>query len=314
MWTGDWWWKMQDLLPEGATISPVILSTDKTQLTLFSGSKQAYPVYLTIGNLPRSIRRKPSQQACILLAYLSAEKITSSNLTESQKRARMHQLFHESMRIVLKPLIEAGKKGVEMVNGKGDVHRVHPILACYSADYPEQCLVTGVKSTTCPKCYADFQDLGHNELNTSLRSGQRTLASLDTALNHPRRQFHTVCQDSSHHLSGYVPDPFWSQLPYTNIHMAITPDILHQLYQGVISHLLSWCQDIIGADELDNQVKRFPPSHGIRHFKNGFTILSNVSGPERKQMAKLLLGIMAGAAPKDVIRCCRALLDFTFIA
>ncbi|TDL30231.1 hypothetical protein BD410DRAFT_709709, partial [Rickenella mellea] len=48
--------------------------------------------------------------------------------------------------------------------------------------------------------------------------------------------------------------------------------------------------------------------------KNGFTILSNVSGPERKQMAKLLLGIMAGAAPKDVIRCCRALLDFTFIA
>ncbi|TDL13314.1 hypothetical protein BD410DRAFT_701578, partial [Rickenella mellea] len=35
MWTGDWWWKMQDLLPEGATISPVILSTDKTQLTLF---------------------------------------------------------------------------------------------------------------------------------------------------------------------------------------------------------------------------------------------------------------------------------------
>ncbi|TDL13854.1 hypothetical protein BD410DRAFT_708429, partial [Rickenella mellea] len=115
-------------------------------------------------------------------------------------------------------------------------------------------------------------------------------------------------------LSGYVPDPFWSQLPYTNIHMAITPDILHQLYQGVISHLLSWCQDIIGADELDNRVKRFPPSHGIRHFKNGFTILSNVSGPERKQMAKLLLGIMAGAAPKDVIRCCRALLDFTFIA
>ena len=43
----------------GATIVPVILSSDKTQLTLFQ-NKAAYPVYLTIGNIPKSIRRQPS--------------------------------------------------------------------------------------------------------------------------------------------------------------------------------------------------------------------------------------------------------------
>ena len=96
--------------------------------------------------------------------------------------------------------------------------------------------------------------------------------------------------------------------------MAMTPDVLHQVYQGVFTHLLDWCQDIVGKEELDNHLKRFAPSFGIQHFKKGFFTLTNVSGPERKQMAKLLLGAMARAAPKDVIQCCRALLDFAFIA
>jgi hypothetical protein len=108
-------------------------------------------VYLTIGSLPRGIRRKPSQQACVLLAYLSTEKITSSDLSTNMKRTRMHQLFHQSMKLVLEPLINAGKDGVVMTSGDGQVQKVYPILACYSADYPEQCIVTGLKSTTCPK-------------------------------------------------------------------------------------------------------------------------------------------------------------------
>ncbi|KAJ7463128.1 hypothetical protein B0H11DRAFT_2159912 [Mycena galericulata] len=43
MWTADWWWKIQELLPEGATVAPIIISSDKTQLTRFSGDKEAWP-------------------------------------------------------------------------------------------------------------------------------------------------------------------------------------------------------------------------------------------------------------------------------
>jgi hypothetical protein len=39
----------------GATIVPVLISSDKTQLTNFRG-KMAYPVYLTIGNLLKELR------------------------------------------------------------------------------------------------------------------------------------------------------------------------------------------------------------------------------------------------------------------
>ena len=43
-------------LPPGCTTVPVILASDKTHLSDFSGNKSAWPVYLTIGNIKKAIR------------------------------------------------------------------------------------------------------------------------------------------------------------------------------------------------------------------------------------------------------------------
>ena len=96
MWTGSWWHVVQvryysihyipfipllcqSQLPSGQTIVPVIIATNKTQLTQFSSGKSAYPVYITLGNIPKSISQKPSYHACILIGYLSVDKISSLN-------------------------------------------------------------------------------------------------------------------------------------------------------------------------------------------------------------------------------------------
>lgn len=123
-----------------------------------------------------------------------------------------------------------------------------------------------------------------------------------------------MCREKAHGLSGYVPDPFWAELPYTDIHLSITPDILHQLYSGVFAHMLKWCKDCMHKGELDERVKRLPPSHGIHYFHKGLSVLANATGSERKQIAKILLGCIIGDVPKEVIQLCCALLNFIYLA
>ncbi|KAJ3709627.1 hypothetical protein C8R42DRAFT_547238, partial [Lentinula raphanica] len=162
MWTGGLWRAAQKAVPRGGTIAPVIIASDKTQLTQFSGNKTAYPVYLTLGNIPKSLRNKPNARACILIAYLPVDKPAKKNFTEQALRVRTYEIFHRSMAAVLEPLKEAGDpagEGVELVGGDGAVRKVYPILAAYIADYPEQCLVTCSKYGTCPKCQRKATEL-----------------------------------------------------------------------------------------------------------------------------------------------------------
>ncbi|KAJ3728260.1 hypothetical protein C8R42DRAFT_571707 [Lentinula raphanica] len=116
-------------------------------------------------------------------------------------------------------------------------------------------------------------------------------------------------------VSGYTFRPFWDDLPFTDIHFSITPDVLHQLYQGVLKHLISWCQDILGSSELDRRICSLPPSFGVRHFKNGISALSQISGTERKNMGKILLGCLVGSdMPRDALTAVRSILDFLYLA
>lgn len=222
-------------------MAAVIISTDKTQLTQFSGSKQAYPVYLTLGNIPNRLRRKPSEQACILIGYLPINKLTRGTLSKQGVSARYRQVFHKAMSILLEPLKKAGSTGVEMTGGDGEVRKVFPILAAYVADYPEQCLVTCSKYGSCPKCTAgpdklDEATIFPHRSPFPQRTHNSTLSALAEAKTNSENKttFANAC--SAAQISGAVEQPFWKGMPYANIQLSQTPDVLHQLYQGVLKH------------------------------------------------------------------------------
>ncbi len=144
----------------GATITPIILSSDKTKLSQFRGDKTAWPVYMTIGNIAKETRRQPSTHSTILLGYLPVPKLDCC--TEKTKKTTRYNIFHRCMKLMLDSLVSAGKNGVEMACADAWKRQIFTILAAYIADYPEQCLVACCMENRCPRCPVDPKNRGEH--------------------------------------------------------------------------------------------------------------------------------------------------------
>jgi Plavaka transposase len=194
----------------------------------------AYPIYLTIGNIPKDIRRKPSSHAHILIGYIPITKLTGVNTKAGRRRGLMN-LFHACVRNVLDSINYYGETGVPMMSGDGIWRRCHPIFANFIGDYPEQVLVTCTYSGQCPKCQVPPDQLG--EYKTFLLRVQATTIETYLLANGNACTFCRACRKAGlkpvHH-------PFWEKFPLADIYMSITPDILHQLLQGMVKHLIRW--------------------------------------------------------------------------
>ncbi|KAG1789747.1 uncharacterized protein HD556DRAFT_1520758 [Suillus plorans] len=317
MHTGKWWWDTQKKLDQhspGGTIIPIIISSDKTQVTLFR-NKSVYPVYLTIGNIPKEIRRKPSRGAHILLAYLPCTRLEHI-ANKASRRRTLANLYHACLSRILAPLKSIGLEGLRMASGDGALRRCHLLFASFIGDYPEQLLATGIKFGECPKCDVDIGETGSNTAPFHLQNLSKVLDALAT-LDEGNLSFVRACSEA-----GIKPivHPFWEDLLFANIFRAITPDVLHQLYQGLIKHLLGWLSAACGAAEIDARCRRLPPNHHIHLFSKGITGLSRISGTEHAQICRFLLGIVIGIRlPNNLngghlLRAVQGLLDFLYLA
>ncbi|KAH7102016.1 hypothetical protein BKA62DRAFT_617982 [Auriculariales sp. MPI-PUGE-AT-0066] len=309
--SGNWWWKTQAKLPQGATVLPIIVASDKTQLTSFTGKHECYPVYITIGNISKDVRRAPSMRAMRLIGYLPAGKLDKS-LSELAKRRLRAELFHKCMRRIFEPLFEPAHNGVCLADSQGCVRSCHPILAAYIADYPEQCLVSCVSyGQACPVCMSLKDDFGR-DIHGDLRDPQCTLASLR------RASTRKTARASKAVLKGAglapIQDPFWADWTHANIHAAMSSDVLHQLVQGIGKHIVQWLIALAPEKELDARIQRLPLAHGLRHFKNGITELTNISGQEHKAIYAQLLGCIHGIVPDTAVQAATAILDFLYVA
>ena len=190
-------------------------------------------------------------------------------------------------------------------------------MANFIGDYPEQVLVTSTYYGECPKCIVPHDQLGDSDrfLSCDYRKALETYALADGDV----RTFNAACRDS-----GIKPifHPFWETLPLANIYVSVTPDILHQLLQGVMKHLIAWVSDplIFGGQSIDARCQLMPPNHQISLFPKGISILSRVSGKEHKNICQLLLGLVVdlrisgGSSSAHLLKAVNGLLDFLYLA
>ncbi|KAG8917467.1 hypothetical protein FRC02_003101 [Tulasnella sp. 418] len=314
MHTGDWWWRKQcEVKKPGATIVPIIVGTDKSQLTTFSGNLEAYPGYLTIGNIHKRFRRKISQNAQMLFVLLPTGQFKGKGMSDKDQRLAKARIFHCALKEVFKSLEVAGTNGVRLTTGDGKVRLCFPILACYVADYPEQCLVTCTRFMDCPICPCKKARLGEYGDIGKPRTQAQTMHILNTAQT-KGPSWAAIDEYFQQYGVTATFDPFWRDLPHTNIHLAIMPDILHQLHQGMIKHLTIWISRLIGPKELDQRLQRMPPNHSLRVYSSGISGFSKLMGNEHRQLSKQLLGCIADYPASVVVNATRVLCDFLEIA
>ncbi|KAG8724120.1 hypothetical protein FRC09_000267 [Ceratobasidium sp. 395] len=303
-WASEWWEMIQGLVGEDGTVVPIILSTDQTLMTRFSGSKKAWPVYLSIGNIGKDIRRKPSERAWVLIGYIPVSQLSNIS-NEERRRERRWQLFHTCMKAILEPLKAAGLNGVEMLCADGGVRRVHPILAAYIADYEEQARIACVRDGRCPICWVPNDERADISQEYDLRDRHEVLDALED---------YWAGDSTAIKALGIRPtDPFWADLPFVEMSKCITPDLLHQIHKGVFDWIVKWCTAILGEKEVDRRIKGMPRFQQLRHFDRGISPLSQWTGTESKALASVFLPVLSGC-DGEVVTAARSMLDFMYRA
>ncbi|KZS87580.1 hypothetical protein SISNIDRAFT_470835 [Sistotremastrum niveocremeum HHB9708] len=323
MYSTDEFAELQSQFPLGATVAPLIFSSDKTQLSTHSGDKAAWPLYLSLGTTDKAERRKPSQHAHILVGYLPVAKLRCFK-TAQERRERGWELFHESMRLILEPLYnlktDTLTDGFPMACADGKVRYVFPVVWAYIADFPEQSLVTATLSSRCPKCKVPDKQRG-SSTPFDPRDPEDTLRALHAfAAAETPQEIEAASKQMDILGLRSVLKPFWEGLPFCNVHNIIAPDILHQLHKGVFKdHLVKWCVQYLKdktktSDEIDARFTRVPGFPGLRDFKGGISHVKQWTGNEYKAMEKYFLPLIADIPEHKVVRAARAVLDFIYYA
>ncbi|KAF8344024.1 uncharacterized protein EI90DRAFT_2879718, partial [Cantharellus anzutake] len=168
------------VIPTGASPIGIIFASDETHLTNFSGNKTAHAVYMSIANIDKASRKKYSQGTWIPIAKIPVSKFAKTQFQTKTEQERMPGLlqsisFHKCMKVILRPLCDPVSHwhGQIMADPHGNLRRCLCFLVAWIADLKEQCLIAGVASNSCPKCFSDSTEFECAEASDR-RTGQST--------------------------------------------------------------------------------------------------------------------------------------------
>jgi len=137
--------------------------SDQRHLTNFSGDKKAWPVYITLGNLPSGRRNSPTSMAVLLLALLPiSPKLSKSCKADQHQRQINADTLWDIFELIFAPLQDPAHDSVPIDCADGKVRRCFLILAAWIVDHMENVGLHGIKSNVCARCEVPVVKLGTN--------------------------------------------------------------------------------------------------------------------------------------------------------
>ncbi|KAG1856535.1 hypothetical protein C8R48DRAFT_775939 [Suillus tomentosus] len=309
-WTSDDAWKIQDQLPEGATIVPIVLASDKTPVTRHTGGLEMHPLFLTIGNIQADVHMKATSHAWQCTAFMPTPTFVVNSDFQTLLRAR---LWHKCMDLVCSNLKVAARVGEYMVDPSARMRYCFTPLISHVADLPEQLMIACVMKNSSPVTTATHKEFG-DETPHPPRNGSDTYTLIQQLCNRvdPWNLIVFVREAKKLHLSG-VHLPYWRNWRHSNPARFLTPEILHALHKFFFDHVLKWIKQIMGH-ELDVRFKSHHKRTGIRHFSGGVSHVNQMTGREHRDIQRTIVPTLWGVASPGFIRAVRAMIDFIYLA
>ncbi|KAG1801992.1 uncharacterized protein BJ212DRAFT_1450008 [Suillus subaureus] len=317
--SGDWAWQqavcfqlllLRDTIskdPEahGSALVPIILSSDKTTVSVGTGNNEYYPLYASIGNVCNNIWCA-HRNALVIISFLTIPKTDRKHSKDNMFRIFHRQLFHSSLSAILSSLKSAMTKYEVVHCGDGHFQCIIYSLGPYIVDYEEQLVLSCIVKHWCPKCIAVRTNLngsgmyhchGHTDFLIDELHGD-------------------VLWDEFSIIGDLI--PFTNNFPQADIHELLSFDLLHQLIKGAFKdHLVDWVAKYLKAahrtrraeeimSDIDCRVAAVPSFAG-RNFKQW-------TGDDLKVLMKVFLPAIKGHIPGDMVHAFCALLEFCYLA
>ena len=302
----------QEALPQGATLLGVVLSSDKTNISVMSGNRMAHPLLISLANIDAHLHSKASAHAYLLLGLLPIAKFTHK--TTHVRSLLQDRLVHQALNIVLSPLKIAASVGVMMSDPRGNLRYCFTPLAAWIADTPEESLLAGTAMKVSPVTTATSKEFG-DPYRHPPRTAATTLAAIRSACSQysPADYKNFLKAMRQFQLNGVV-EPCWNPWPLSDPSNFLAPEVLHHFHRMFWDHDVKWCIDATGAVELDFRFSIIQTLVGYRAFSDGISRLKQVTGRDHRAVQRYIIAAVAGSVPRKLLTAVRALLDFRYLA
>jgi len=304
--------------------------SDQTNLTNFSGDKKAWPVYMTIGNLPSTIVNRPGPMAILLLGLLRIlSKLAKSSRADKLQRLTNADTLRGVFELNFAPLNRAAREGAPIDCAEGMIRRFFPLMSGWIADHMENVTQHGIKSNACPLCEVPPEELGsragHHRARDYARYEcyERENPYLDSETQDAA---HTRYTNETHGMKrgqNIFQGPVRVSTP--DLHR---PDMLHTIYLGLFKQMMDWIQGFlkkhVRQQAFDNTWKALPTYPGFFVHTKAYREVTQWQEREMRNLGRCFLRVLAVALRqpdstqvqpvRGALTWVRSLLDFIMMA
>jgi len=305
---------LQDQLPVGASIVPIIVASDKTPVTGHTGGLEMHPVFVSIGNIQSDVRMQATSHAWQCVAFVP---VPSFDIHPDFQTLCSARLFHQCMDVVFRSLKTTAGHGASMTDSLGYIRNCYTPLVAYIADLPEQQLVACVAKNASSVTTATLPQFGDPEPHEP-RTGQATLEQIKNLCEgvNPWDIVNFQKKAKLIKLLG-VHLPFWRDWRFADPAYFLIGEILHTCHKFFFDHVLAWCKEVAGKYLLDTRYKTQHRRIGVRHFQSGVSHVKQMMGREHRDIQRTIVPMIAKATPTTTplfVYCVRSIIEFIYKA